>query len=407
MSSKGRSDSRSLFSLVEFRAAWLAESVSYFGDQLARVALAILVFDRTKSAALTGITYALTYVPSVIGALTLSQFADKRSRRGVIMVMDGSRAAVVAAMTIPGVPLPYLCLLVSVMSFLGGPYKAAQLALLREILTSEQYPVGMSIRQVTTQAAQIGGFAFGGLISSTLTPQVCLAVNSFTFAASFTIYLFFVGPRPAPGPRQGQEPDSMETMALWEEPGRRAIFLTTFLGFFYVAPEAVAAPYVSALGYEKIWVGILLASTGVGAVLGLWVFLKLVPVGSYVVCFPAFCFTAGIPLIAVSVPGAGILVASISFALSNALWCIQVVISVSMLAELLPDNRRARGMGVASAMNLTSQGFGTGCAGILTQLFSPAFTLAAMGIASMLVSMWPALLWRRTQTKQNHLSEKV
>src|SRR5947207_11318190 len=51
----------------EFRSLWSAEGVSILGDQLARVALAILVFERTSSALLTALTYALTFVPAVLG----------------------------------------------------------------------------------------------------------------------------------------------------------------------------------------------------------------------------------------------------------------------------------------------------------------------------------------------------
>ncbi|MFD7714045.1 hypothetical protein, partial [Streptomyces sp. NPDC059786] len=203
--------------------------------------------------------------------------------------------------------------------------------------------------------------------------------------------------RPAPDSK-GESGSILNGMnVLWREPRRRAIFLTTLLGFFYVAPEAVAAPYVSSLGYEKVWVGVLLASTGVGAVIGLWAFLRFVPVRRHAVYLPVVCFTTGIPLIAVSLPVGGIYLAMFSVALSNALWCIQVVISVSALAELLPEHKRAQGMGIASAMNLTSQGFGTGAAGILSQLHSPVFALAFMGAASVLAALWPGLLWIRAQ----------
>lgn len=390
---------RSLFSLREFRAAWLAELVSYFGDQLARVALAILVYGRTDSAALTGLTYALTYVPSVMGALTLSHVADRRTRRNVVMATDIGRAVVVGAMAIPGVPLAVLCLLVAAMSYLGGPYKAAQLALLREILSAEQYPVAMSVRQVTTQGAQIFGFALGGVMSSLLTPQVCLASDAATFMISCGLYWFFVTPRPAATAvnRTGTAADGLTV--LWGEPRRRAIFLITTLGFFYIAPEAVAAPYVHALGGGSIWVGALLASTGVGAVVGLWVFHRFVPVHRYANHLPLLCFTAGLPLVAVGVPIGGIYVAMGAFAVSNALWCIQVVVSVSTLIELLPEDRRAQGMGTASAMNLTAQGLGTAGAGACAQWLGPAVALSLIGAASALAGLGPALLWLRAARK--------
>ena len=52
------------FAVAEFRALWAAGGLSMVGDQLARVALVVLVYGNTRSAALTGLTFALTLVPS-------------------------------------------------------------------------------------------------------------------------------------------------------------------------------------------------------------------------------------------------------------------------------------------------------------------------------------------------------
>ena len=56
-----------MFRVGEFRALWLAQVLSYVGDQFAQVAIAILVFERTGSAFLTALAYALTYLPPIVG----------------------------------------------------------------------------------------------------------------------------------------------------------------------------------------------------------------------------------------------------------------------------------------------------------------------------------------------------
>src|SRR5918992_385903 len=58
---------REVFAIGEFRTLWLAQALSYIGDQLAQVALAILVYHRTGSPLLTAVTYALTYLPPIVG----------------------------------------------------------------------------------------------------------------------------------------------------------------------------------------------------------------------------------------------------------------------------------------------------------------------------------------------------
>ena len=87
----GRGNFAEALRSVEFRALWLAEALSVLGDQVARVALALLVYARTSSAALTALTYALTFVPAVLGGVVLSGLADRFPRRTVIIVTDGSR----------------------------------------------------------------------------------------------------------------------------------------------------------------------------------------------------------------------------------------------------------------------------------------------------------------------------
>src|SRR5690242_15962159 len=76
---------REVFGVAEFRALWFGELLSIAGDQLARVALSILVFTGTNSAALTGLTYALTYAPSLLGGIFLTGFADRFPRRSVMV----------------------------------------------------------------------------------------------------------------------------------------------------------------------------------------------------------------------------------------------------------------------------------------------------------------------------------
>src|SRR3954465_3357508 len=127
----------------EFRALWAAELLSVLGDQLARVALAIMVFQRTSSSALTALTYALTFAPAVLGGALLSGLADRFPRRRVLIVTDLVRAVLAAGLAVSGRPLPVLWVLVGLLSMAAAPFKAAQLALLPQILTGERYVVGL------------------------------------------------------------------------------------------------------------------------------------------------------------------------------------------------------------------------------------------------------------------------
>ena len=94
-----------------FRGLLVAHVLSVLGDQLTRVALASLVFDRSGSAALTALAYAGTYLPWALGATLLADLADRYPRRRVLLSCDLVRAALVAAMAVPELPLAVVALL--------------------------------------------------------------------------------------------------------------------------------------------------------------------------------------------------------------------------------------------------------------------------------------------------------
>src|SRR5262249_28716251 len=66
-----------VFAVSEFRALWIAQVLSVAGDQLARVALTLLVFNRTHSALLAAVTFAASVVPAFLGGIALAGFADR------------------------------------------------------------------------------------------------------------------------------------------------------------------------------------------------------------------------------------------------------------------------------------------------------------------------------------------
>ncbi|MFC6094957.1 hypothetical protein [Saccharothrix lopnurensis] len=72
------------------------------GDRLARVALSVLVYERTNSAGWTAVAYGLTYLPDLVSGPLLSGLAGRHPRRAVMSATDLARAVLVAVMAVPG-----------------------------------------------------------------------------------------------------------------------------------------------------------------------------------------------------------------------------------------------------------------------------------------------------------------
>jgi MFS family permease len=70
-----------VFTHRQYRGLWAAHALPLAGDQLARVALTVLVFDRTRSAAAAAAAYAVTMVPWLIGGPLLAGLGDRYPRR--------------------------------------------------------------------------------------------------------------------------------------------------------------------------------------------------------------------------------------------------------------------------------------------------------------------------------------
>src|SRR3954447_25540310 len=100
----------------EFRAMYVAQALSVVGDQLARIAVALLVFSRTHSAFLTALTYAVTYLPWLIGGPVLAVYADRLSRKRMMIVCDAVRALLILAVAIPHVPIGIALLVIAIVS---------------------------------------------------------------------------------------------------------------------------------------------------------------------------------------------------------------------------------------------------------------------------------------------------
>src|SRR4051812_407536 len=256
----------------EFRALWLAEVLSVCGDQLARVAVLVLVYQRTSSASWAALTYALTYLPTLVGGLALAGLADRYRRRELIVVTDVCRAILAGVMALPGLPLPVMAGALILLATAGGPFKAAQLALMFDVLGEGRYRAGSALRSSSTQLAQVLGFAVGGAVLTVISPYTAMAINALTFLLAAAIVGTGVVARAAPAGSSSLARPGLRAAArlVWENRRTRGLLAMAWLVGLFVVPEGLAAPYAAQLGGTAAAVGLLMAADPVGSVLGAW-----------------------------------------------------------------------------------------------------------------------------------------
>ncbi|PZA19087.1 MFS transporter, partial [Modestobacter versicolor] len=172
--------------------------LSTIGDELARVALTVLVYQRTDSALLSAVTFAISYLPWLLGGPVLASLADRFPRHRVLIASDVTRALLVALMAVPGMPLPLLLVLLLAVSLCSPPFEAARSALMADVLHGDRYAVATALTGITAQVSQLFGFVIGGVLLVSFSPSVALLIDAATFAVSAVWLALRLQRRPAP-----------------------------------------------------------------------------------------------------------------------------------------------------------------------------------------------------------------
>ncbi len=387
---------REVFAIGEFRTLWLAQVLSYIGDQLAQVALAILVYHRTGSPLLTAVTYALTYLPPIVGGPVLSGLADMFPRRTVMVVCDLLRAAIIGLMAITAMPFAGLCAMVFLAVLLGAPFSAARAALLPDVLPGDTYVAGSAINNITHQASQMLGFLAGGALVAAVGTRQALALDAVTFAASGVILLVGLRRRPAPD-RAGRAGRS-----LWRQTraGARLVFgdttLRSLVSFawlcgFYVLPEGLAAPYAATFGGSAVTVGLLMSAMPVGTVIGAFLFSRFVRPSDRIRAIGGMSMLACAPLIG-SALHPPLWAVVVLWALSGVGSAYQIAANAAFVAAV-PPSGRGQAFGLAQSGILAGQGLGILVGGALAQVLGPEPVVALAGVAGLTVATMLALSW--------------
>jgi MFS family permease len=384
--------------------------LSTAGDELARVALTVLVYQRTSSPLLSALTFAIGYLPWLLGGPLLSAFADRLPRHRVLIATDAARAVLLAVMAIPGMPLPAMLALLFLVSLGSPPFESARSALMADVLDGDRYAVASSLTNIMLQLAQVGGFVVAGALVSALHPSAALLIDAATFAVSAAWLWARLQRRPAPVRESGAEPGT-----LWQDAAdglrliRRSPRLLAIVGVLWVATlftyavEGVAAPWVDEFGRGVSALGVLLAANPLGVVVGGLVIARLVP--------PAKRERLVVPLVVLSLVAVGVagvvglllgsgtlpfgLVVGLLFVSGiGAAWLIPLNVS---FVHAVPSAFRGRAFGVAVSGLYGVQALGALGAGLAAERISPSGAVALSGVLGLIVVAPILLAFRRTQ----------
>ena len=283
-----------------FRLLFSARTISFFGTNLAPIAVAFGILGIDGSPTSVGLAFAAWTLAQVSTLLVGGVVADRLPRRLVMIASDSANCAIRAAMG---------ALLVSghaqvweliALQALGGAatafYSPASTGLVPETVPAESLQQANGLMSIARYAAFPFGAAAGGVIVATVGPGYALWLDAATYATSALLLLLMRLPKRA---RTVAAPNFLrELREGWQAFTEHTWvwLLTGWISFYFLityAPFFVLGPYVAkqSLGGASAWATVV-TGEAIGSLLGGIVGVRVRPRRAMLVIGALFMVTA-------------------------------------------------------------------------------------------------------------------
>ncbi len=369
----------------DYRRLWLAQTSSELGDWATRLALMLLVYRQTHSAALSAAVVTVSLLPWVGFGQVLTTMVDHLPRRSVMIAADLGRAVVFAVLV---VPLPVGALFIG--AFLGGlgtpPFESARHAIRVEISQdSELYGGALTLFAITGQLTTMLGFALGGVLVALVGARAAFGVNAASFVAS-AIFVSGIRTRSVgTTERRGRQANLLDAarFLLNDSVVRWCSSLSMTTAFAGMGVEAISAVYGRGHPGE---VALLAAAVPVGGVLAAALVphagrdRRLLRAAGFI---PLVGGAAGLCAFVLS---RGTIVGALGFAAAGAAVAVPVPAG-PVMAMRLRSEIRAPAFSLIQGGTLGAMAAGAAVGGVLAGIFGARLTCGAACTALLLVGV--------------------
>lgn len=381
-----------------FRRLALTYGVNELGDWMGIVALSVLVFDRTGSAMATaGLFLGTRFLPALIAPVLVAKVEQPPPRFALPVIYCGEAAAFGALALLAG--NGFFLAGVVVLAAIDGALALTGRALTRAVVAALLEPAGElrsgnAVLNVAFTASAALGPGIAGLIVAGFGVQSALLADAASFYAIGWI-LLTAGPLPQAERDPGLVRDRVRAGLAYirEKPTLRRLLIAQGAAFvFFAAVIPIEVIYSKqTLGASDSGYGLLLASWGVGMVLGSIVFaavrrapLPVLLLFSTLVVGAGYLGLAAAPTLAVACA------ASVLGGAGNG---VQWVSVISAVQELTAAGMQARVVSVLESIGAAMPGVGYLVGGLIASGASPraTFLFAGIGVIAIVLVAAPIL----------------
>jgi MFS transporter, DHA3 family, macrolide efflux protein len=273
----------------DFTWLWQGQAISQIGIQMFVIATIFWIKDLTGSATLMGLYQMLGAIPMILLGAIGGAYADRHSRRSIIIMADllrglGTLVLAIYALARPeatGVILVMLLVLSvksGVLTAFSGP---ALQAAIPDLVPRERIATANSMAQLAFQLAIFIGQGVGGLVFRQLGAAMVFAINglAYLYAAMSTFLVRIPQPVEAAPAQEGGWRPALKSLGrdlvmglklVRDMPGLREMVILSAILTFFTVPIIFLLPFYveDVLRVDASWYGYILAAHGVGALIG-------------------------------------------------------------------------------------------------------------------------------------------
>ena len=380
-----------------FRRLAASYTINELGDWMGIISLSVLVFDQTDSALATAALFLGTrFLPALLAPPLVAR-TDRTPPRYILPVIYCGEAAVFGALAV--LAGHFSLAPVIVLAAIDGALALAGRALTRAVVATSLEPTGeLRAGNALLNVAFTGGAAVGpalaGLVVAGFGVQSALLLDAVSFyIVAWT--LFTAGSMPHADPEEGRMRDRVRAGIAYirGETVLARILVAQGIAFvFFAAVLPVEVVYVKeSLGSDDTGYGLMLASWGVGMVLGSLVFAGVRQVALPVLLFVS-TLAIGVAYLGTAVAPSLVAAcaASVLGGIGNGVQWISLVTAVQ---ELTQASYQARVLSLLEATASAMPGVGFLLGGTIAAIFEPraSYAVAGVGVVIVLIAATRAL----------------
>lgn len=258
------------------RALLSAEVISTTGAQMTWVALPWFVLLTTGSATKTTFMVASEVIGLALLGLPGGKLLGRLGARRTMLLCDGARAPLMAVIPIlhwtGGLTYPILLVVAFALGAFAAPYFAAQKVIVPELLGEDEQQIteAQALFQAATRATLLAGPALAGILIGVVGATSVLLIDAATYLVAVVLVAGFV-PHHPPLAQQDEHTNLRAGFRFIKQDRLLRVWWPTFAvgdaawtAFFVAVPVLVLTRF----GHHPGIVGLLIASFGVGALVG-------------------------------------------------------------------------------------------------------------------------------------------